>query len=103
MFYLLKAVKSFQFIFVNYSYTMPQLSTTQRFEAIHRMRIKATVSDVARTFNVKRDIIHESRMRFRANSIVSDNPWSGRPRVTTPCENTAIRVTHLRNRFQIAA
>ena len=82
---------------------MPRLSTAQRYQAIGMLRANATVAAVARTFNVKRDTIQKLRRRFQATASISDTPRSGRPRVTTPGEDTTIRVTHLRNRFQTAA
>ena len=82
---------------------MLHLSDAQRHEALGMLRANATVSAVARAFNVKRDTIQKLRIRFQASGSVSDTPRSGRPRVTTAVEDNRIRVTHLRDRFQTAS
>ena len=84
-------------------YTMPRLSDAQRHEALGMLRANATVSAVARAFNVKRDTIQKLRIRFQASGSVSDTPRNGRPRVTTAVEDNRIRVTHLLDRFQTAS
>ena len=82
---------------------MPRLSDEQRHEALGMLRANATVSAVARAFNVKRDTIQKLRVPFQASGSVSDTPRSGRPRFTTATEDNLIRVTHLRDRFQTAS
>ena len=51
--------------------------------------------------------VHESTIsclvqRLRATGRLTDSPRSGRPRVTTQCQDRRIRLVHLRNRLRTA-
>lgn len=54
-------------------------------------------------FGVHRNTICSLYRRYRSNGSTRDSPTPGRPRVTSRQQDTYIRVTHMRNRFQSAS
>jgi hypothetical protein len=62
----------------------------------------ASVVDVSRTFNCRRNTVHELLRRYRLTGDVHDRPRPGRPRATTERDDRAIVLTYLRDRFWLA-
>lgn len=78
---------------------MPRLSEAERNQAIGMLRARATPVAVGRAFGCTTAVIYRLIQRMRDTGNVRDRPRAGRPRVTTPRDDRAIRLTHLRQRF----
>ncbi len=81
---------------------MPRLSQAQRNQAIGMLRAGVAPVAVSRVFGCSRITIFNLITRMQQTGDVADRPRAGRPRVTTLRQDRAIRLTHLRDRFQPA-
>jgi transposase len=81
---------------------MARLSEDQRNNAIGRLQAGETQTHVSRVLNVSQSNISRLWDRYQQQGSTHDRPRSGRPRVTTPAQNSHIRLRHLRNRFTTA-
>lgn len=82
---------------------MPRLNNDQRNRALGMLDAGSSVREVARAFHVHHTTVYRLTQRVRDTGAVGDHPRPGAPRVTTPHQDQAIRLQHLRNRFQTAA
>ena len=78
---------------------MAKLTMQQRERAIGMLQMGGSQRHIARTFNCTTTTINKLFQRLRQTGSTKDRPRSGRPRVTTPCEDRQLRTRHLRNRF----
>ena len=76
-----------------------KLSGEERAQALGCIEAGIHQQDVANQFNVHRSTIIRLHDRHRAMETVSDQPRSGRPKVTTQHEDRYIAVTVARPRF----
>jgi len=81
---------------------MPRLSQNERVQAIAMLMQGQSQRDVARYFRVHESTIGRLKTRFNGTGSVADQARTGRPRVTTPRQDRAIRLAHLRNRHLTA-
>ena len=79
---------------------MPRLSKEQRQEAIRMLLNGRSQRDVANDFRVHKSTVSRLYDRLRTTGTTNDRPQPDRARVTTHREDTFIRLSHLRNRFQ---
>ena len=82
---------------------MPRLNKAQRNQAVGMIRAGVSQNEVSRRFGVHRNKISALWRRYQQSGNTRDRRRSGRSRVTSLHQDTYIRVTHLRNRLQIAA
>ena len=82
---------------------MFRLGTDARHRAIGIIQAGTPQREVALQFGVHRNTISSLWRRFQTTGSISDRPRSGRPCVTSHSQDQYIRVTHLRNRFQVAS
>ncbi|XP_067679681.1 uncharacterized protein [Haliotis asinina] len=66
--------------------------------AIGRLQAVESQSSVARRLNVSQSSISRLFTRFNQTGSTNDRRRSGRPRLTTPAQDSFIRVLHLRDR-----
>ena len=81
---------------------MVRLTEVQRGQAIALLMQVQRQQQVARYFGVHFSTIERLVRRLRETGRVADRPRSGRPRVTSPRQDRAIRLAHLRNRHLTA-
>ena len=81
---------------------MPRLRENVRNQLIGMIRGGASVSTVARHFNVTRRTVYATMDRERTTGSQKDRPRRLGRRKTTPREDLFIRLSHLRNRFKTA-
>ena len=81
---------------------MPKLSPVQHERAIGMLHANVTPSLVVKWFGCHVRTIERLRNRFLVTGTTTYRPRSGRPRVTTPCQDRYIRMPHLRSRFRPA-
>jgi transposase len=81
---------------------MPRLSEAERIQAIEMLLGGASVVDVSRTFNCSRNTVLELVRRQRLTGDMHNRPRSGRPNATTQRNDSAIVLSHLRDRFRLA-
>ena len=81
---------------------MPPLNEAQRNNAIGRLEVGETQTEVANTFHVSQSTISRLWDRYRQHRSTRDLPRSGRRRVTTAAQDLYIRVRHLQDRFTTA-
>ena len=84
-------------------YAMPRLNEAQRYQAVGMIRAGVSQNEVSRRFGMHRNTTSALWRRYQQSGNTRDRRRSGRPRVTSLCQDTYIRVTHLRNRLQTAA
>ena len=82
------------------SSVMPCLDENQRLRAIGMLQAGLAQNVVARHFGCHRNTILSLWRRFRQSGNTRNHRRSGRPRVTSRCQDNHIRLVHLRNRFQ---
>ena len=70
----------------------------QRGQTIALLMQGQRQQQVTRHFGVHVSTIERLVLRLRETGRVADRPRSGRPRVTSQCQDRAIRLAHLRNR-----
>jgi transposase len=80
---------------------MPRLTEVQRGQAI-ALLMQGQRQQVALQFGVNVSTIERLVRRLRDTGRVADRPRRGRARVTTPRQERAIRLAHLRNRHVTA-
>ena len=81
---------------------MPRLSLRYRDRALGQFEAGRHADDFAADFGCQESTIYLLWERHRVTDI-SDCRRSGRPRVTSVRQDRFIHMTHLRNRFQLAA
>ena len=81
---------------------MPRLLQNEREQDVEKLLAGMPQTQIANHFNVSRMTIYRLVIRLSDTGNTSDLPCSGRPRVTTLCQNSHIRFIHLRNRFATA-
>ena len=81
---------------------MPRQTEVQRGQAIAMLMQGQRQQQVALQFGVNVSTIERLVRRLRDTRRVADHPRRGRPRVTTPRQDRAIRLAHLRNRHVTA-
>jgi len=81
---------------------MPWLTEVQRGQAIALLMQGQRQQQVALQFSVNVSTIERLVRRLRDTERVADSPWRWRPRVTTPRQDRAICLAHLRNRHVTA-
>ena len=74
---------------------MPRLTEVQRGQAI-ALLMQGQRQQVALQFGVNVSTIERLVRRLRDTGRVADRPRRGRPRVTTPRQDRAIHLAHLR-------
>lgn len=79
-----------------------RLSEASRLRAIGQIEAGRRFQDVANDFGVHCSTISRLHEKYVATGSVKDLPRPGRPRVTTLRQDRAIRLQHLRRRFQAA-
>ena len=82
---------------------MPRLREIDRGRAIDLLMQGFLQSQIAKQLDVAQSTV--SRLRHLLHAItgrLADRPHSGRPRETTRCQDRAIRLAHLRDRFGMA-
>ena len=79
---------------------MVRLSQLDRGRAIALILQGRSQRDVAQQFGVQESTISRLVQRLRATGRLTDRLRSGRPRVTTQCQDRRIRLVHLRNRLR---
>ncbi len=77
-----------------------RLSEASRLRAIGQIEAGRRFQDVANGFGVHCSTISRLHEKYVATGSVKDLPRPGRPRVTTLRQDRAIRLQHLRRRFQ---
>ena len=77
---------------------MPQLTDPERNQIIGQLQVGTRIAVVARAFNISKRTV----MRTIHTGSTKNRAKTGRPSKTTPAENRAIVIKHLRNRFQTA-
>ena len=77
---------------------MPRLNYDEQNQVIGMLNAGMSATVVLRHFSCTRKTIERLRRRFRVTGNVTDCPRSGRPRVTTACNDSYIVLQHLRNR-----
>ena len=82
---------------------MPRLTEVQMGQAIALLMQGQRQQQVALQFGVNVSTIERLVRRLRDTGRVTDRPRWGRPRVTTPRQNRAICLAHMRNRHVTAA
>ena len=80
---------------------MPRLTEVQRGQAL-ALLMQGQRQQVALQFGVNVSTIERLVRRLRDTVRVADRPRQERPRVTTPRQDRAIRLAHLRNRHVTA-
>ena len=80
---------------------MPRLTDVQRGQAL-ALLMQGQRQQVALQFGVNVSTIERLVRRLRDTVRVADRPRQERPRVTTPHQDRAIRLAHLRNRHVTA-
>ena len=80
---------------------MPRLTDVQRGQAL-ALLMQGQRQQVALQFGVNVSTIERLVRRLRDTVRVADRPRQERPRVTTPRQDRAIRLAHLRNRHVTA-
>jgi len=83
--------------------SMVRLTEVQRGQAIALLLEGRGQQQVAARFNVHISTIERLVRRMRETGRLADRPRTGRPRVTTPRQDRAIRLAHLRNRHRTAS
>ena len=83
--------------------TMPRLTAAERNQAIARLQLGESRTDVANRFGVALTTVSRLWTRFQANGNTADNPRTGRPRVTSARHDRTIVHRHRRNSFETAA
>ena len=81
---------------------MVRLTEVQRGQAIALLMKGQRQQQVARHFGVHVSTTERLVRRLRETGRVADRPRSGRPRVTSQRQDSAIRLAHLRNRHLTA-
>jgi transposase len=81
---------------------MSRLTEFQMGQAIALLMQGQRQQQVALQFGVNVSTVERLVRRLRDTGRVADRPRLGRPRVTTPCQDRAIRLNHLRNRHVTA-
>lgn len=81
---------------------MPRLGNNDRGRALAWLIDGVSHSEIARRLGVSQSTISRLCKRVRDTGNVTDRPRSGRPRATTPREDRAIRLAHLRDRSRTA-
>ena len=77
---------------------MPLLTEVQRGQAIALLMQGQRQQQVALQFGVNVSTIERLVRHLRDTGRVADRRQLGRPRITTPRQDRAIRLAHLRNR-----
>jgi len=83
--------------------TMPRLTAAERNQAIARLQLGESRTDVANRFGVALTTVSRLWTRFQANGNTADNPRTGRPRMTSSRQDRTIVHRHRRNSFETAA
>ena len=83
--------------------TMPRLTAAERNQAIARLQLGESRTDVANRFGVALTTVSRLWTRFQANGNTADNPRTGRPRVTSARQDRTIVHRHRRKSFETAA
>ena len=81
---------------------MPRLTEVQRSQVIALLMQGQRQQQVALQFGVNVSIIERLLRRLRDTGRLADRSRRGRPRVTTPHQERAIHLAHLRNRHVTA-
>ena len=81
---------------------MPRLTEVQRGQAIALLMQGQRQQQVALQFGVNVSTIERLVRRLRDTGRVADLPRRGHPHVTTPRQDRAVRLSHLRNRHVTA-
>ena len=81
---------------------MPRLTEVQRGQAIALLMQGQSQQQVALQFGVNVSTIERLVRHLRDTGRVADRPRRGPPRVTTPRQDRAIHLAHLRNRHATA-
>lgn len=82
---------------------MPWLSLEQQKQAIWRLNSGQQPQLVAQAFNCNVCTIQRLREHYNTTNSINDWPCSGRPRVTTPCQDMYILWQHMINQFTRAS
>ena len=69
-----------------------RLSNEQRARAMGMLDARVDKTVVARQFGVHRSTISRLTEKVRQTNTVNDHPRAGRPRVTTLCQDCAMRL-----------
>ena len=81
---------------------MPRIPQNLRERVIGMLSAGMTMTALAMNIGCSTRAIRHLRQRFQATGHTEDRPRSGRRRVRTRCQDSYIRNTDLRNRFQTA-
>jgi len=76
-----------------------RLSRAERLRAIGHIETGRRYQDVGVEFGVNKSTISSLHRRYTETESVDDRPHPGQPRVTTERQDSAIRLSQLRNRF----
>ena len=82
---------------------MPKLDSAQRNQAIGMLAAGIQPQRVATAIGVHHSSVYRLVNKLAVTGSVDDRQRAGRPRVTTPRQDRAIRNVHLQNRFTTAA
>ena len=76
---------------------MARLSEDEHLRAIGMLQTGMSHKEVARHFGIHRNSVSALWRRFQQHGNTRDLQHSGRPCVTSICQDNHIRLTHLRN------
>ena len=82
---------------------MPRVPAHLCERALGMLQGGMKTADVAGAINCSVSTVRRLRQRYRETGRTADHPRSGRPCVTTPAQDRYIRISHLRDRYRMAA
>ena len=88
--------------FFNAYVDMPGLTQNERERAVGMLLAGTSKRNVSRIFRCSWNTVSSLWNRYQQTGSTSDQPRSGRPRVTTRAEDNHIRLRHLRDRCHTA-